>query len=325
MTAKRIFRTLSSIEPQAIKWLWEPLIPYNKITILEGDPGLGKSYLCMHLAAIVTTGGRLPDGARVKQGRVLYITSEDDAADTVRPRMETMGADLSKVRVLVDYFDLSEEGHRTIRAEMEKFKPDLVVIDTLYSFLSDKVDLGKPTSIRAELHKLDRLFKEFGSAVILVRHWTKGGKGKAIYRGVGSIDVIGVVRTGLAVARHPEHENLRVLAQVKNNIGRRGQSLVYELVEQDVGLPLVEWRGTTHYTADDLEQQGGGDESEEERAIAFLKKALAEDPLPATELFAAAGRADLSRVTINRVKRKAGAESVKVGKGWIWRLRRPRS
>lgn len=322
MTSKRIFRTLSTIEAQEIEWLWEPLIPYNKITILEGDPGLGKSYLCMHLAAVVSTGGLLPDGSRVQRGNVLYITSEDDAADTVRPRMEAMGADLKRVRVLIDYLVLSDEGHRVIREEMEKFKPDFVVIDTLYSFMSEKVDLSKPTSVRAELHKLDRLFKEFGAAVILIRHWTKGGKGgKAIYRGVGSIDVIGVVRTSLAVAQHPENQDLRVLAQVKNNLGHKAESLVYELVEQDRGLPVLTWRGTTHYSADELEQQGGEIESEEDRAIDFLQKALARGPLPSKEVFALAARANLSRPTINRVKKKAGVRSLKVGRNWIWTLK----
>jgi RecA-family ATPase len=317
-----MFRTLSTIEPQEIHWLWEPRIPYNKITILEGDPEKGKSYLCMHLAALVTTGGLLPDGTKVHRGNVLYVTAEDDAADTVRPRMEGMGADLKRVRVLDDFLVFSDEGHEALREEMERFRPELVVIDTLYSFLPEKVDLGKPTSIRAELHRLDRLFKEFGPAVILIRHWTKGGKGgKAIYRGVGAIDIIGVVRTGLAVAQHPENDKLRILAQVKNNIGPKAPSMVFELVAQEDGLPRVMWHGTTHYTADDLERHGGETEGEEERAIKFLQKELAKGPLPSTELLVLAARANISRPTLNRAKDKAGAESVKMGKGWVWRLR----
>jgi DNA repair protein RadA/Sms len=322
MIKKPLFRTLSEIEPEEIEWLWEPLIPYKKITILEGDPELGKSYLCMHLAALVTRGGKLPDGSTVAKGRVLYISAEDDAADTVRPRMETMGADLTRVRVLDGFLILTDEGQRLVREEMKRRRPHLVVIDTLYSFMSDKVDLAKPTSIRAELHKLAELFREFGPAVILIRHWTKGGKGKAMYRGVGSIDVIGVARTALAVAEHPENAHLRVLAQVKNNIGPKAQSRVFELVGQEDGPPIVEWHGATHYTADDLEQQDGMLESEEDRAVAFLKKILSGGPRPSDDVFLKAAAAGLSRPTINRAKRRAGVRSTKVGRTWKWMLRK---
>ena len=240
MSKKTRFKTLADIEPKDIEWFWPDLIPYGKMTILEGDPQLGKSYLCMFLAALMTYGGRLPDGTKVAKGNVLYISSEDDNADTVRRRMEAMGADLSRIRVLDDFLTLSDEGQDELRAELDAFTPDLVVLDTLYSFLSVKVDLGKPTSIRAALHQLDHLFKEFGPAVILIRHWTKGSKGKAIYRGVGSIDVVGVVRTAIVVAKHPENENWRVLAQVKTNIGKQTKSFEYEIDPQPQGLPIIE-------------------------------------------------------------------------------------
>ncbi|MBL4626724.1 MAG: AAA family ATPase [Roseicyclus sp.] len=320
MKSADTFRTLDDIEAKDIDWLWEPLIPYEKTTILEGDPELGKSYLCMHISALVTTGGKLPDGSKIEKGNVLYISSEDDAADTIRPRMEQMGADLKRVRVLDDFLIFDDKGLRRLRTEMEKNRPDLVVIDTLYSFLSGKVDMGKPTSIRAALHQLDKLFKEYGPAVIAIRHWTKGGKGKAIYRGVGSIDVIGVARTALAVAKHPEDEKLRILAQVKNNIGAKAQGFVYEIVPQDKGMPIIEWRGTTNYSADDLEQQGSDGQDEFSRAKEFLQKVLAAGPMPSADLFDRAAEAGISRPTLNRAKSEAGAKSEKKGKGWMWML-----
>lgn len=320
MTKNNTFRTLAEIKAKEIDWLWKPLIPYEKTTILEGDPELGKSYLCMHIAALVSKGGKLPDGSKVDRGNVLYVSSEDDAADTIRPRMEQMGADLKRVRVLDDFIVFDDNGQRRLRQELEDHTPDLVVIDTLYSFLSDKVDLGKPTSIRAGLHQLDKLFKEYGPAVIAIRHWTKGGKGKAIYRGVGSIDVIGVARTALAVAKHPDNEQLRILAQVKNNIGAKPESFVYEIVAQPDGLPIIEWRGTTHYSADDLERQGQDDRSEETRAVEFLRETLSKGPLASAELFIRAADADISRPTLNRAKRGAGASSKRKGKGWVWKL-----
>ena len=323
MTKDHTFCTLDEIDAVEIEWLWEPLIPYEKMTILEGDPEVGKSYLCMHLAALVTKGGKLPDGSRVEEGSVLYISSEDDAADTVRPRMEQMGADLKRVRVLDDFLLLDDSGQKRLRAELEEHEPDLVVLDTLYSFLSDKVDLNKPTSIRAALHQLDKLFKEYGPAVILIRHWTKGGKGKAIYRGVGSIDVVGVARTVLAVAKHPDNENLRILAQVKNNIGPKPKSFVYEIVAQPEGLPIIEWRGTVHYSADDLEQQGHGEQGAVESAATFLRETLAQGPIKFTKISDRAEKAGISQASLNRAKRQLGVESKKESTGWYWRLDKP--
>jgi archaellum biogenesis ATPase FlaH len=320
MKRDNTFKTLSEIQAKDIEWLWEPLIPYSKTTILEGDPEIGKSYLCMHLAALVSKGGKLPDGTRVAKGKVLYISSEDDAADTIRPRMEQMGADLTQVRVLTDFLVFDENGQKRLRDELEIATPDLLVVDTLYSFLSDKVDLGKPTSIRAALHQLDKLFKEYGPAVIVIRHWTKGGKGKAIYRGVGSIDVIGVARTALAVAKHPENDKLRILAQVKNNIGPKAEGFVYEIVEQAGGMPIIEWRGRTHFSADDLERQGQEGQSEEARAVEFLKEVLAQGPLLSKRISDLASTEGLSRPTLNRAKRLAGVTSERRGTAWFWKL-----
>jgi RecA-family ATPase len=320
MKRDNTFKTLSEIQAKDIEWLWEPLIPYSKTTILEGDPEIGKSYLCMHLAALVSKGGKLPDGTRVAKGKVLYISSEDDAADTIRPRMEQMGADLTQVRVLTDFLVFDANGQKRLRDELEIATPDLLVVDTLYSFLSDKVDLGKPTSIRAALHQLDKLFKEYGPAVIVIRHWTKGGKGKAIYRGVGSIDVIGVARTALAVAKHPENDKLRILAQVKNNIGPKAEGFVYEIVEQADGMPIIERRGRTHFSADDLERQGQDGQSEEARAVEFLKEVLAHGPLLSKKLLGLAKAAGISRPTLNRAKRRARVTSERRGTAWFWKL-----
>ena len=143
---------------------------------------------------------------------------------------------------------------------------------------------------------------------------------KAIYRGVGAIDVVGVVRTTLAVAAHPDDEKLRILAQVKNNIGAKQQGFVYEIVPQEKGLPVIEWRGRTAYSANDLESQGQDGRSEFNRAFEFLERELATGPLDSAELFERADRQGISRPTLSRAKSEAGAVSEKKGKGWIWRL-----
>lgn len=314
------FVTLSQIEAREIDWLWHPYIPRSALSIMEGDPDVGKSYLAMHLAALVTVGGKLPDGTTMERGRVLYITSEDDAGITLRPRIEAMGGNVARVRVLEGLLNFNEEGLELIREEMDAKPADLVVVDTLFSFLPDGVDLSKPSAVRAQLHALEHVLKPYECAVLLIRHWTKGSKGKAIYRGGGLIDFIGVARTAMAVARHPADPDLRVFAQVKNNIGPRADSLVFQLVKRGKDRPVVEWKGKTDLTADDLEGVVGVPEKPINEAETFLRKQLQGGAKPAVDVLRAAERYSFSQRTIERAKKALGVKSQKQKDGWMWSL-----
>ncbi len=314
------FISLATVEAREIDWLWSPYIPRGCLTIFEGDPDVGKSYLAMHLSALVTTGGQLPDGQEMGRGRVLYVTSEDDAGITIRPRIEAMGGDVNRVRVLEGLLTFTDEGLDLLDKEMRRRPADLVIFDTLFSFLPDGVDLGKPSAVRAQLHALEKVFKPHDCAVLLIRHWTKGSKGKAIYRGGGLIDFIGVARTALAVAKHPEDPDLRVLAQVKNNIGPRGDSRVFKILGRGESMPVIKWEGTTDLSADDLEGAVGLPEKPIDEAETFLQKQLRGGAKAAAEILRIAESYSISKRTIDRAKQSLGVKSAKNKGGWYWSL-----
>ena len=314
------FISLDNVKARKVDWLWHPYIARNCLSIFEGDPDIGKSYLAMHLAAMVTIGGELPSGTRVRRGRVLYVTAEDDASITVRPRIEAMGGNLKRIRVLEGFLNFSDEGLEILEKEMLTHPADLVIFDTLYSFLPDGVDLGKPSAMRERLHALEQVFKPHDCAIMLIRHWTKGGKGKAIYRGGGLIDIIGVARTAMAVAKHPENPELRVLAQVKNNIGPKGESLIFCLKSYNDTLPVVEWRGTTDLTADDLEGAVGKPEKAVDSATEFLLKQLKDGPKLQSKIMETAHRYSIAPRTLDRAKAEIGVKSKKLKEGWCWSL-----
>jgi len=208
------FTTLSDVEPEEIEWLWQPLIPRGMITIMEGDPGIGKSYLAMHIAAQVSSGGTLPGAERLKRGRVLYLSAEDDAAFTIRPRIDAMGGDPSRIRFQSRYSPFDDAGLTRLRREVNANGPHLIIIDPLYAYVPSSADMYKPDEIRALLLEIDEVAKLKNSAIVVIRHLTKGGRDKALYQGAGSIDVIGAARSALLVAVHPEDRELTVVAHL---------------------------------------------------------------------------------------------------------------
>ena len=149
MTKRRndTFVTLSAVKRKKVQWLWRPYIPFGMLTILEGDPGLDKSFLSMYLAAIVSTGGMLPDGSNVTRGNVLYIGAEDDPSYTTGPRMDALSGDSERIRVLNGRIAFDDEGLETLRAELDENEPELIIIDPWVSFIPADARIKARTGI----------------------------------------------------------------------------------------------------------------------------------------------------------------------------------
>ena len=177
---KKTFETLVNIEPQEIEWLWRPYIPYNMTTIIDGDPNVGKSFFVTHVAAAVSSGGKILNTRRVRQGNVLYFSAEDEPSTTIRPRLEAMGGNVRRVRVQIDYMPLDEAGLKEARREVRWWRPDLIVVDPLYAYVGPGTDIYRPNEIRTVLAKLSEVAKSSDAALLLVRHLTKGKHDKAI-------------------------------------------------------------------------------------------------------------------------------------------------
>lgn len=325
-----IGRLLSEVEPEEVRWLWPGRVPLGKLTVLDGDPGLGKSALTVDMAARVTAGRRWPDGAPCESGGVVLLNAEDGPADTIRPRLDAAGGDASRVLDLTTVPDGDGERLVSIPEDLDKLQSAidrvgarLVVTDPFMAFLGGWVNAHKDQDVRRALAPLARLADATGAAVVIVRHLNKSVGGNSLYRGGGSVGIVGAARSGLIVAKHPENDELRVIASLKSNLSRPAPSLVFGLEEAPSGAVRVAYKGESTHSADTLlsaptdpEERSALDEATE-----FLQDALGRGPMHSKSVKKEAYDADIRERTLKRAKAALGVRSVKEGDGsWSWHL-----
>jgi AAA domain-containing protein len=338
----------SEVKIEPLRWLWPGRLPLGKVTILDGDPGLGKSLITVDLAARVTTGRGMPDespdepDARLREPHgVVLLSAEDGPGDTIAPRLLAAGADLARVLDLHTVRDVDsatgtpyERGLllprdlRTLERGIKRMRARLVVIDPLKSFLDSSVNSFSDQDARTVLlEPLKRLAEENGATILLLRHLNKTTGGKAIYRGGGSIGFIGAARGGLLAAKDPDDpEHQRVLASGKSNLGPPLPSLRYHLVvDEGQTHPRVEWLEMCDYTADalvaDVEEEPGA----REEAEAWLEEQLAAGPRRGSEIKQLAAQAGISARTLRRARErvceKPDRHGLRKGAYSLWQLR----
>lgn len=320
MTNNTKFISLSDVEALEVEWLWEPLIPFGMITIMEGDPGVGKSYLAMHLAAQITTGGELPENESLDKGRVLYLSAEDDAAYTIRPRIDAMGGDPSRIRIQADYLSLDEKGLEALKREVNRKQLDLIIIDPLFAYIPGDRDMYKPNVIRELLSLLKDIASKGETAILIIRHLTKAKHAKAIYQGGGSMDVIGAARSAFRVEQDPDKPNVKLVLHIKHNIAVQSQTWSYELIPSDnENIALLNWLGASELTIDDLSGSSSS-KSSLEIAVNFLKDQLSKKPKPSKLIYEEGKMLGISKRTIDRARSELGVKKEKTKKGWSMSL-----
>jgi putative DNA primase/helicase len=289
-----VLRRLADIETRPVSWLWRGYVPANKITLIEGDPSLGKSLLVADLLARVTTSRTMPDGSASDlpaPASVLLLASEDDASDTLKPRLLAAGADLSRVYLWeavttdqVTRMPLLPEDLAQLASIINEIDAKMIVIDPLSSYLSNRIDSWKDPDIRRALSPLAAMGNDLGVTIILLRHWNKSPGTDLLYRGLGSIGFTAAARSVLAVVRHPEDDNTRILFGLKSNLGPRPPALAFEI--EQVGMaPVIRWKGPVELTSEDLTGAGRDPSPVRSAVLAYVKgagrpvssKELAED------------------------------------------------
>ncbi len=317
-------RSLADVKPEKVEWLWPRRIPKGKITVLDGDPDNGKSVLTTDLAARVTAGLPLPDGTPVDAAGVVLVSAEDGASDTVRPRFDAAGGDPSKARLLGDDEPLSiPQDVPLLERAIRQVGASLVVIDPIMAFLSGEVNSNRDQDVRRALTPLKRMAERTGTAVVLVRHLNKTPGGNPLYRGGGSIGIIGAARSGLVVGRHPDDEDLRVLAGQKNNLSLPPESLAYSIQTAENGAARISYRGVSEATAAQLLRvpADDGDRPALSKATEFLRSELRAGPMSFRSVMSSARDADISERTLKRAKQTLGVVSRKESNGpWTWNL-----
>ncbi|MEZ0227354.1 MAG: AAA family ATPase, partial [Planctomycetota bacterium] len=279
-----LLRSFADIKPEPISWLWEPYVPRRRITILEGDAGVGKTFLACKLAAMVSAGERWPwsaSSARPRRGAAIIMSREDGLADTLRPRLELCGADLKRVHTLTEWKNTAQEGAITLKdidvleRAFKAVKPALVVIDPLQAFIGADVHMGSANKTRPVLAALGALAERHDTAVVIVRHLTKGRTAKATYRGLGGVDFSAAVRSLLLAGKNPKTGEHAVV-HLKSSAGPLGPSLGYRIDASGLA-----WTGVSNATAaqllaSDTASDDGDEARPRERAMEFLRDVLSD-------------------------------------------------
>ena len=306
---------MDTIEREEIKWLWKPYIPYGKITIVQGDPGEGKTSLILKLASELSLGRCFGEDELREPINIIYQTAEDGLADTVKPRLEDSGADCKRIMVIDDSEDSLSMNDVRIEAAIRTTGAKLLILDPLQAYLGDKVDMNRANETRDITKRLGTIAEKTGCAVVLIGHMNKGSGAKAAYRGIGSIDFFAIARSVLLVARVPENSNIRALAQIKNNLEKEGSTVAFEIKDN-----IFNWVGEYDISIEEL-LSGFSQGNKSLKAESFLKDLLTEeDSYPASEIFAKGKTLGISKRTLENSKQELGIKSIRVGTGWHWKL-----
>jgi hypothetical protein len=325
----------SDVKPEAVRWLWAKYIPRGKVTIFDGDPGVGKSTVTLEVAARLSRGCEMPDGSgpEIAASGAVIVSLEDGIADTIIPRLIAAGADRSKVRV-IDVIKGSDGIDRTptipvdlpaIEAAIKDVNAALLVVDPLVATLSMDTNSYKDQDVRRALAPLKVVAERSGIAVVAIRHLNKSGGTNPKYRGGGSIGLTGLARANFLFGEDPDEEGAFVMAWSKGNLAAKPPALKYRLNETHDGL-TVAWAGESPHTARSLLAEP--ETQEESNALAdarnFLLEALADGPADSEKLKRDARKAGHSEKTLFRAKNLLSVKAQKVGFGdgqhWEWRL-----
>lgn len=241
--------SMDEVQSKEVNWLWYPYIPYGKITIIQGDPGEGKTTLSLRLAALLSKGEALPyDDTEREPVRVIYQTAEDGLEDTIKPRLESAEADCTQIKVI----DESEAALSMLDERIEKAIIEVgarvVILDPIQAYVGANINMNNANEVRNVMAQLGRIAEKYDCAILLVGHMNKGSGNKSSYRGLGSIDFQASARSVLIVGRIKDNPQVRVMVQDKSSLAPEGKAIAFELDKENG----FRWLGHYDISVDDL-------------------------------------------------------------------------
>lgn len=308
---------MSEVQSQEIEWLWYPFIPYGKLTIIQGDPGDGKTTMVLNLAAKLSKGEALDENMKVTEPvNVIYQTAEDGLADTVKPRLELAGADCERI-IVIDESDksLSMVDERLEQA-IVRTGARLLILDPIQAYLGGGMDMNRANEARDMTKKLGALAEKTKCAIILIGHMNKASGNKAAYRGMGSIDFFAIARSVLLVGRVEGESNTRAVVQIKNNLAAFGHPKAFALSEDG-----FKWLGDYEITVDEVLGGITPKANKMEQAKQMLRElAETQSAVLSNEIFDRANELGISKRTLENAKKELGVQTRKINNAWYWEL-----
>ena len=282
----------SEIEPKEVKWLWYPYIPFGKVTLLQGDPGDGKSKLMLSIAALLSKGEPLP------------FTETEENLIFIKEGEKSLSF-----------------GDNRIREAIEMYHAKLLILDPMSSYIGEICSMNNANETRAEFNHLIAVAKDTGCAIVIIAHMNKMKDTNPLYRTNGSIDIAGAARSILAITRTPNKEAPaeRYLVQVKSNLAPTGSAILFEVSEKGVDF-ISEMEMTAEEAFQSLAPKIGRPNDKEVKAKAFLIEMLKDGEMLSSNCDEKLEAAGFRKSTIKKAKKNAGVISRKKGFLWYWSL-----
>lgn len=307
----------SNVTETAVDWLWYPYIPFGKITLIQGDPGCGKSTLMMNIIAAVSNGSVTPDGRKLKKPmHVIYQCSEDGLSDTIKPRLNAAGADCANVAFLDEEINWVTLNDDSVRRAIAEFNAKLLVIDPIQAYLGE-ADIASASGMRRVLRQLSFWATMYDCAVVLIGHLNKKQSTKELYRSLGSIDLVAAARSVIQV-EHIQDDAISIVHHVKSSLSPKGSDLFFSIDS----LRKLEWLDI------DPEKYASSDSSccvqekvtKQARAADVLSDMLSDGPVAVSEIYAMFNKENIRERTMLNIKKQMGIKSIKRDGAWYWQF-----
>ena len=308
---------MSEIQSQEVAWLWFPFIPYGKLTIVQGDPGDGKTTLVLKIAAKQSKGEGLDSKMKLTEPlNVIYQSAEDGLADTVKPRLEAAGANCENISVIDESIKSLSMIDERLEEAVIRTKAKLLILDPIQAYLGGGMDMNRAIEARDMTMKLATLAEKYQCAIVLVGHMNKAAGNKAAYRGMGSIDFFAVARSVLLVGRVEGEANIRAVVQIKNNLAAFGHPKAFELSEDG-----FHWLGDYEITVDEVLGGIAPKANKLEQAKRLLREvAETNNAMQSNEIFNLAEEQGISRRTLENAKKELSIRAKRINNSWYWEL-----
>ena len=308
---------MNTVETTETAWLWYPYIPRGKLTIIQGDPGEGKSTFALYLAAMVSRGTAVenPKQAVRAPGLVCYQNAEDGVADTIKPRLERAGAFCDMVLFADDSREPIEILDGRLEMILREYRPALLILDPLQAYLGCGVDMHRANEIRPIMSYLAGLAEQYQCAVVLIGHMNKMQKTRSLYRGLGSIDLTAAARSVLLIARDPSHPENRVIRQIKNSLAPEGETAAFTLSPEG----KVQWLGKYELSLDEMLEHENRSHQSRDAAADLIREMMPDTGVVAAkDVIAEAKRRGITHSAMVRARKALGIRTVKTPDGWYW-------
>ena len=308
---------MSEIQSQEVAWLWYPFIPYGKLTIVQGNPGDGKTTLVLNIAAKLSKGEGIDREMKLTEPlTVIYQSADDGLADTVKPRLEVAGANCENISVIDESIKSLSMIDERLEEAVIRTKAKLLILDPIQAYLGGDMDMNRANEARDMTKKLAALAEKYQCAIVLVGHMNKAAGNKAAYRGMGSIDFFAVARSVLLVGRVEGEANIRAVVQIKNNLAAFGHPKAFELSEDG-----FHWLGDYEITADEVLGGIAPKANKLEQAKRLLREvAETNNAVQSNEIFNLAEEQGISRRTLENAKKELGIRAKRINNSWYWEL-----